>query len=162
MGFVRTTLGKALLTIGGFANLAVAALHIIIAFVGASAYKFFGAPVALTQLVQNNHTVLVVVIMGIITLAFVLAGLYGLSGAGLLRRLPGLGLVLLLIGVIYLLRGAVVFLMPFPNFVNKLMLSYPNILGMGRSIMLQDWVFSFVWLFLGLVYLVGWKFVDKR
>ena len=93
--------------------------------------------------------------MGIIILAFAAAGLYGLSGAGFVRRLPGLNPVLVIIGLVYSLRGSVVFLMPFPDFVNKLMLNYPNLLGMGRPFLYQDWIFSFIWLFVGLAYLVG-------
>lgn len=158
----RNKLGKTLLTFGGSVNIFVAILHILIALIGVSAYQYFGAPAVLIQLVQNNNSLLVVGIMGMITFAFALVGLYGLSGAGLLRRLPGLNLVLIAIGLIYLIRGAAVLLILFPEITKSLMQTYPNILGMGRPIMYQDWLFSFVCLFLGLTYLLGWKFVAKK
>ena len=153
--------GRLLLAIGGCANIMVAILHVFMKFIGISAFNYFGAPVALIQLIENNHTWLVMEIMGLLVGLFLVAGFYGLSGAKIIRRLPGLNFILVTIGVIYTVRGAVVVLIPFPGVVGYLIHNYPTILGMGRPIMLHDWVFSFISLLVGLIYLVGWRLIKR-
>jgi putative oxidoreductase len=154
---LKIKLGRTLLITGGILNIAIAIFHVLIALIGVSAYKFFGAPVSLIQLVQNHYIFQVTIIMGGLAIAFLVAGLYGFSGAGLIRRLPALNLVLISVGLIYTLRGSFIMLIPFPNLINKIMLNYPNLLGMERPIMYQDWIFTSIALIVGLFYLVGCK-----
>ena len=139
-------------TIVGLINIAVAILHMAILFIGTHAYQYFGAP---AYFVQNNHSWYTFGFMLGIILLFFMAGLYALSAASIIRKLPNLTFILLLIGVIYTLRGGIVFLIPFPKLTQFLILSQPNLLGMGRPLLTRDWIFSFVWLIVGLCYLWG-------
>jgi hypothetical protein len=75
-----------------------------------------------------------------LVLAFAGFGLYGLSGAGLIRRLPLLRLGLLVIGAIYTLRG--------------LVLIY-DLIGLFNGAPLHPAIFSLVALLVGLCYLIG-------
>ena len=152
-------ISEILLIAGGIANLATSLLHIIMIFVGVSAYQYFGAP---TYFIQHSDTIYTFVLMLLLALLFFLAGLYALSGAGLMRRLPGTRNIILIVGFIFTVRGAVVFLKPFPKLVNQLIMSYPNVLGMDRPLMTQDWFFSLAWLLVGLAYLTGWMFSSTR
>ena len=152
-------IAKAMLITGGIANILASLLHITMIFVGASAYQYFGAP---AYFVQHSDTLYTLASMLVLAFLFFMAGLYALSGAGLMRRLPGMRYIILIVGSIYTLRGSVVFLMPFPKIVQQLMMSYPHVLGMDRPLMIQDWVFSLVWLLVGLAYLTGWWFSSTR
>jgi hypothetical protein len=145
-----------LLAIAGFANIFIALLHVAMLFIGASAYESFGAP---ASFVQHPASLVTIMQMLVLIAFFLLVGLYALSGAELLRRFPLTKTVLVVIGVIYTLRGSMVFLMPFPNLINKKMVSYPSLLGHTRPLMSQDWVFSFIALLIGLCYLAGVKHV---
>ena len=144
------------LLIAGIANIFIALLHIAIMIIGVEAYNYFGAPIIFIHLAEQGHPFTLGIMMMLIAFCFLVAGLYGISGAGAIRRLPFLKIILFLISIIYILRGTVVFLIPFPEITLRLMALYPNLLGMGRHIMFHDWIFSFVWLVIGIIYFVGW------
>lgn len=148
-----------ILVIVGSVNIGVAILHIAILFIGSTAYQYFGAPM---YFVQNSHGAYTIIFMLLISVLFFLAGLYAFSAAGVLRELPCLRCIVLLVGIIYTLRGAVVLLAPFPEMTQMLIQSYPNILGMDRPLIFQDWVFSFVWLIVGIGYLLGTWYLKKH
>jgi hypothetical protein len=82
----------------------------------------------------------------IMAVVFVVFGLYALSGAGHIRRLPLLWWGLLGISCIYTLRG----LMLFPQLLIR-----ARILSSSETFGLQSLASSLVALFIGLVYLVG-------
>ena len=92
-------------TFGALACACVAALlHLGIIFGGPDWYRFFGAGERMARLSARGSaypTVITVVIASILGLW----SLYGLSGAGVIRRLPLLRPALVLIAAIYFARG---------------------------------------------------------
>jgi len=94
--------------LGGAALLSfiVAALHVVIIAAGAPAYRYTGAGETMVRLAERGSPIPAVVTSGAV-LAFVLAGLYPLSGAGWLPRLPLLRLGLVCIAAVYTARGLV-------------------------------------------------------
>lgn len=89
--------------LAAYLSFAVAAFHVAVVFVGAPAYTYFGAP-ELARLVESGSLVPAAVTLSIATV-FVVFGVYALSGAGVVRRLPFLAGGLVLIGSVYTLRG---------------------------------------------------------
>ena len=82
----------------------------------------------------------------VVALLFVVAGLYALSGAGLLRQLPLLRTGLIVVGIICTLRGIAFVL---------LLLTMLGILPSQGPILTTAWQPSFVFLLIGLTYLFG-------
>jgi len=88
----------------GIAASAGALLHIAIIFGGPDWYAFFGAPQALVELARSGHPrapISCLVIAGVLSVF----AAYAFSGAGAIRRLPLLRLVLASIGSVLILRG---------------------------------------------------------
>ena len=88
---------------GALGSFLVAALHLVIIFVGARGYRFFDAP-DLAVLAERGSLLPALVTAGLV-LAFTAWGFYALSGAGLLRPLPLLRPALALIAAVYTVRG---------------------------------------------------------
>lgn len=147
---------KNVLVLAGISNILVGILHIGMLFLGVSTFSYLGAPASLIQMVQNHELIRVLCIMIPLASLFCIAGLYALSAAQIIRYLPATKIVTLVIGLIYCLRGAVVVLWPFPSVAESLIHRYPALLGMGRPILWQDWIFSLIWLMLGLIYIISW------
>ncbi len=82
----------------------------------------------------------------VVGLVFAVWGLYGLAGAGVIRRLPLLRLGLIVIGLIYILRGIPMI---------TILLTMAGIIQDPQPIPLQAWTSSLVSLVIGLAYLVG-------
>ena len=93
-----------LLTIGAALSALAALLHVGCILFGASWYRFFGAGEQMARMAAAGHWYPTVLTLGI---AGILSGwsLYALSGAGVIRRLPFVRLVLCIITSIYLLRA---------------------------------------------------------
>ena len=132
--------GRALLILGAGANFLIAAVHLVVIFMGAPAYLYFGAA-DLARMAEAGSPTPALLTLGL-TVVFIVFALYGLSGAAVARRLPLLTLGLALIGVVYTLRGLVV------------------ILDLARLIRGADYpfrqtVFSAVALAVGLAFLLG-------
>jgi len=90
---------KNLLLLGGILCFILAIFQIAIGF-SPSLSLYFGAP---ESLAKNPNTLIVVsVIIGLILALF---GLYGISGAGKIAKLPWLRQILLGIGIIFILRS---------------------------------------------------------
>ena len=83
-----------------------ALLHVAIIFGGPAWYRFFGAGARMAWLASQGSPYPTVITAGIAGVLGIWA-LYGLSGAGVVRRLPLLRPVLLLIGGVYFARGLV-------------------------------------------------------
>jgi hypothetical protein len=100
--------GRRLLFASGLASLALALLHAVLIFVGPPAYRYFGAGEAMARQAESGSLE-----PGAVTLAIAavlsMFGLYALSGAGAVRRLPLLRTFLVAITVIYTLRGLSLF-----------------------------------------------------
>ena len=110
--------GTPWLLAGAALSLAAAVLHIAVIFGGPAWYRFFGAGEEIATAAERGSSMPAIITSGIATL-LMLWGLYALSGAGRLRRLPLLKTALVLITTIYLARGLllvpVVFLVPYPE-----------------------------------------------
>jgi len=110
-------LGKNKFLIMGAIGSAVAALaHLGCIFFGGAWYRFFGAGEQMAKMAEDGHWYPTVVTL-IIVLVLTIWSLYGLSGAKICFRLPLLKLGLVVISLIYLVRGvAFVAIMPmFPE-----------------------------------------------
>lgn len=92
------------LALAGFSSACVALLHLVIIFVGAPAYRYFGAGEEMARLSEQGSPVPAVVTAAL-TLIFGVWAAYAFSAAGLLRRLPLLRAALVAIGAVYTLRG---------------------------------------------------------
>lgn len=128
---------------GSIISLGIALLHIVIIFIGAEGYRYFGAGEEMASLAESG-SLQPALITFTITIFFALFGLYGLSGANLFKRLPFLKWVLLVIGSIYTLRGLVV--------IGEMITLLGNTEYPIRMIL-----FSFVSLITGIFYLAGLK-----
>jgi hypothetical protein len=135
-----TISGRSLLILGGVLNFATATLHVAIPFVGVSAYVYFGAA-DLARLAAQGSTVPALITF-MLALVFAGIGLYALSGAGVIRRLPMLRQGLLFVGSVHTLRGMILVL---------------DLLRLARGLNypIRQTFFSAVALAIGLLYLVG-------
>jgi hypothetical protein len=135
-----TRLRAIMFKLAATASFAIALLHLVIIFMGPEAYAYFGA-VDLGALKDQGSRVPDLITLGLVAV-FSLFGLYALSGAGMIRRLPLLRTGIIAIGSIYTLRGLVFFL-DLVRFVQ------------GAGYPLRQTVFSAVALGTGLAYLIG-------
>jgi hypothetical protein len=140
--------GRIALLLAAGGSLGVAALHVAIPLIGTEAYRFFGAP-NMAEIVEAGVALRAALITFSLAAIFAVWGLYALSGAGVLRRLPLLRLGLLVIGGIYTLRGLLL--------IQEIIAS---IQGKMREPQYFMW-FSVVSLVIGIFYLTGtiraWK-----
>jgi ribose/xylose/arabinose/galactoside ABC-type transport system permease subunit len=132
---------KTVLVLAGIASLALVFLHVQIMYLGAPAYRYFGAGREMAAMAEAGSWLPPFLTAGI---ALLLAGFaaYAFSGAGMTRPLPHLRPILWTIGGIYTLRGLAVFIQ-----LGSWALGDP---GPAR-----EFVFSLASLVLGLLYLAG-------
>ncbi|MFM4805880.1 hypothetical protein [Aeromonas bivalvium] len=83
---------------------AVALAHLGCIFFGSEWYRFFGAGEQMARMAEQGLWYPTIV-TSIIVLVLLVWMLYGLSGAGVIKRLPLTKLALILIASIFLLRG---------------------------------------------------------
>lgn len=95
-----------LLKIAGCFVFVAALLHLGIIVGGPDWYRFFGAGEAMAAMSEQGLWYPAIVTAGIAVVLFVWSG-YAFSGAGIIRPLPLLKTALLLIGIVFLLRGLV-------------------------------------------------------
>lgn len=121
-------------------SFAVALLHAVIIFVGPSAYRYFGAG-DLAPLAEQGSAMPALITFCLVIL-FAVWGVYALSGAGVVRRLPLLRVALILIAAIYTLRG---------------LLLIPELVQLGRGGLAEPRmaVFSAVSLAIGILHIAG-------
>jgi hypothetical protein len=134
-------MGNQWLKLGGILSFAVALLHVIIIFVGASAYRYFSAGEGMAKAAESGSAFPAVLTL-VLAAVFATWGFYGLSGAGVIRRLPLLKIALILIGAVYTLRGVAVFQQFFQIVTSS-------------EVAPREIVFSLVSLVIGLAYLIG-------
>lgn len=136
------------LVLGAFLSFAIALLHLGIIFAGPDAYTYFGA-VELAPLEAAGSPVPDAITAGLVAV-FGVFGVYALAGEGHVRPLPLLVFALLAIGLVYTLRGLVLF---------------PQLLQLSRgtaSFPPRYAVFSLVSLLAGAAYLAGAGRVRKE
>ncbi len=131
---------KVTLLIAGISSILISIFQAIISF-SVDWSRYFDAP---EQLLSNPFLLYV---SGVIAaIIFAIFGLYGISGAGYIRKLPYLRLTLVLIGGIYTIRGlAVIFFV----------LQKAELIPVADTIPPAEPGSSLVSLLVGLMYLVG-------
>jgi putative oxidoreductase len=132
---------------------AASLLHVGIIFGGPDWYRFFGAGERMARLSARGSIYPTLITAGIASVLGLWA-LYGLSGAGVVRRLPLLRLALVLIACVYFARGTLG--IPVVLFVDG---PYTNELKGRMTFMV---VSSIVCIFLGLCYASGAVRVWRR
>ena len=135
-----------LLIIGGVLSAVAALLHIAIIMGGPEWYRFFGAGEGMAQLAEKNSTY-PTTITAIIATILALWALYAFSGAGIINQLPLLKPVLVIISIIYIVRG--IFGIPIVLYLDH---PYLNELEEKMTFIVFSSVVS---LLFGLFYLVG-------
>lgn len=134
------------LIIGAVLSALAALLHIGCVILGASWYRFFGAGEQMALMAEAGHWYPTVITLSIATILSVWS-LYALSGAGVIRRLPLLRLVLCVITGVYLLRGILPLL-----FIASLPENSPTF-----------WIVSsLICLGFGMIYLIGLRQIWSR
>lgn len=128
------------LVLAGLLSVAIAALHVVIVFFGAPAYRYFGAGEDMARQAEAGSFVPAAMTL-VIAAVFVVFALYAFSGAGWIRRLPLLRAGLAVISAIYLVRG----LSLLPELAK-----YDS-----GAVPLRYLSFSFTSLLIGLFYLAG-------
>jgi len=134
-----------MLLAAGVFSVGIALLHVIIIFVGAPAYRYFGAGEQMASQAEAGSTS-PGLLTAAITVFFAVFALYAFAAARVVRRPPFLRTGLITIGVIYTLRGLL---------LGPQLLSYiSNTPLLGP----KDLVFSAVSLVVGFLYLFGtWR-----
>jgi hypothetical protein len=97
--------GERWLRRGALLTGAASLLHLVIIFGGPDWYRFFGAGERMARLSARGSLYPAAVTAGIAAVLGIWA-LYGLSGAGVIGRLPMLRLALVVIAGVYFARGA--------------------------------------------------------
>ena len=133
--------GNRLLVSAAVLSFLIAALHLVIVFVGAEGYRYFGAGEEMAQ-ADAAGSWGPAIITSIITIFFAVFGLYALAGANVIRKLPFLKIALVIISIIFVLRGAGIIADAYMMSVDP---SYP-----ARMLL-----FSLVALVTGLCFLIG-------
>jgi hypothetical protein len=94
------------LLLAGTLSGVAALLHVAIIFGGAQWYRFFGAGEEMAAMAESVSWYPAIITLCIALVLFVWA-LYAFSGAGMIRRLPMLKAGLVVISVVYLVRGVI-------------------------------------------------------
>lgn len=134
-----------MLKLGGYINILIAVVHIICLY---NAEYFFEVTGVGEDMRRNAeiHPFVPYAMTIFVAVIFFIFGLYGLSGAGKIRKLPLLKLGVFIIAAIYLLRGTI------GTVIN---------IGFESSFRWHHLLFSFCALGIGLLYLLGglkkWK-----
>lgn len=129
------------LVIGGGISAGITLMHVVIVFIGAPAYRYFGAGEQMAGMDAQGSWIPAIITLGIASV-FALFALYAFSAVGMIRWLPLLRTMLCVVGMLYVLRGMLVI-----GDVLKVLEhpTYPS-----RAI-----VFSLVSLLTGILHLIG-------
>jgi hypothetical protein len=131
-----------ILLLAGWLSVAVAALHVVIIFLGAPAYRYFGAGEEMARQAEAGSFVPAAMTL-CIAVVFAAFSLYAFAGAGRLRRPPLLRTGLAVIAAIYTLRGL------------GLLPELAGYVQGSAAVMPRELVFSAVSLTIGILYLLG-------
>lgn len=104
--------GSTQLLVAGVLSFIASLIHVATIFGGADWYRFFGAGDGMAKLAESGSPYPMVV-TSIIAIILFLWGLYALSGAGLILKLPLLKVALIIITGVYMLRGIAGLVLPF-------------------------------------------------
>ena len=139
-----------LLKLAGVLSSLVAALHVFIIFRGGPAYRYFGAGERMARLAEQG-SIRPALVTACLVLIFAAWAAYAFSGSGMLPRAPFLRTGLILIGLVYVIRGV---------------LLGPQLLwwfeGFRSAVPARQLVFSLAALATGVVYLEGTRLAWAR
>ena len=139
-----------MLKLAGIVSSLVAALHVFIIFRGGPAYRYFGAGERMARLAEQG-SIRPALVTAVLVLIFAAWAAYAFSGAGMLPRAPFLRTGLILIGLVYVIRGV---------------LLGPQLLwwfeGYRSAVPVRQLVFSLAALVTGVVYLEGTRLAWAR
>jgi hypothetical protein len=99
--------GVGFLKLAGMLSAIIGVFHLVIIFVGAPAYRYFGAGEKMAQLAERGSMIPTLVTLGL-TVLFAVWSAYAFAGGGIIPRLPLQRFVLVAVGVVYTLRGILV------------------------------------------------------
>lgn len=100
------------LKIAGILNFIAAALHVAVIIGGEKWYRFFGAGEVMARMAKAGMAYPTLITTFIAMILFIW-GLYAWSAAGIFYKLPLIKPALFAISAIYLIRGGLIFLLPF-------------------------------------------------
>ncbi|MGM0582696.1 MAG: hypothetical protein ACQETL_18610 [Bacteroidota bacterium] len=92
------------LALAGIGTALASVLHIAIILGGPDWYRFFGAGEGMAQLAENGSNYPIIA-TSIIVLILAIWSLYAFSGAGFIQKLPLLKPILIIISIIFIVRG---------------------------------------------------------
>jgi hypothetical protein len=141
--------GRSLLAVGGFISAALAVLHVVVIILGPSGYLYFGAPEEFARMAEAG-SLAPAVLTALFAVIFAVWALYGFGGARLIPRPPLVRLGLVVISLVYILRGL--------SAVPEAML----LVRTPGAFPPRFLVFSGVSLFAGLVYALGTRQAWRR
>ena len=136
--------GNTQLIVAAVFSFVASLLHVAIIFGGPNWYRYFGAGEGMAKLAESGSSQPTIITLGI-AIILCIWGLYALSGAGVISKLPLLKLALILITFVYLLRGVAGLILPFVS-------NHPTIEQNSLTFWL---VSSTICLVFGLFYLFG-------
>ena len=143
---MKPHIGKLLLVLAALIAMATAIAHTSCIYFGPECYAAQMAPPQIVESAQNG-TYLAPIGTLFVSAIFVVLGLYALSGANIIRRLPLLNVGIYTIATLCIIRG----LLPI-----QLWLRHPDKVS---DIVLYA---GYVWLIAGLLYLVGYRLCGSR
>ncbi len=136
------SIAGSLLSLGGVLSVAIAVGHIAMIPTGARAYRYFGAGDWMIRKAESGSALPALVTLSA-AIVFAAFGVYALSGAGRVPRVPALPTGLAVISSIYMVRGLAL---------------VPQLIGLIRrsgSVPIRELVFSLVSALVGGVYTAG-------
>ena len=131
-----------ILLLAGWLSVAIAALHIVIPFLGAPAFRYFGAGEEMARQAEAGSLRPAAMTLGL-AVVFTIFGLYAFAGARRLRRPPLLRTGLAVIATLYTLRGL------------ELLPELVQYARGSETLAPRHLAFSFVSLVIGILYLLG-------
>lgn len=139
-------IGRAALILAGVIAALTALAHFSCIILGPGCYQAQMAPDALVQSAIDGTWIAPIGTLAI-SLIFMLCAIYALSAAGIIRRLPFLGLGVYCIGAICIFRGlaTVPLSVAFPNMVSSFSISA-----------------GLVWFFTGLLFIFGYRHATQN
>lgn len=140
------------LLLGGALSFSAAILHVGIILKGSDWYRKFGAGERFAKMAEQG-SLYPAFVTSFIAIILFLFSLFAFSGAGLIEPLPSMGEVLILITLVYLVRGIVGFILLFYN-------NRPFITALGSKFIIWS---SVICLGFGLVHIIGlfhqWSYI---
>ncbi len=143
---MKSKIGATLLILAAFIAMGTAVAHMSCIYFGPECYSVQMAP---PQIVESaiNGTILAPIGAVFVSALFVALGLYALSGAGIIRKLPLLKFAMYALATLCIIRGIL-----------------PLQLWLRQPDKISDIVFyaGIVWLVTGLLFLFGYPMCDRQ